>query len=213
MDVRRMTDYVTGQAKATPEIPNHLVFSAIKAHPDRLWGMVMVNPLAADAIDAFKAGRDAGCIGVKLNPLAHKFSFSGKVVDELALRAGEVGMCIYTHSLFDPGASTKKFAALARRFPGTHFILGHLGFGPADVEAREAARDIPNFYLETSLGAVLAIEEAVKTAGAEKLIFGSEYPMSTPAVEWYKLNAVTALSGASLARVASGTIASLIPSG
>lgn len=62
-----------------------------------------------------------------------------------------------------------------------------MGFGPADQEAIDTAKSLPNFYLETSTGNFLNIQEAIKKAGSSKVIFGSEYPLSHPAIELQKI--------------------------
>ena len=62
-----------------------------------------------------------------------------------------------------------------------------MGFGPADQEAIDAAKSLPNFFLETSTGNFLNIQEAVKKVGSSKVIFGSEYPLSHPAIELQKI--------------------------
>ena len=45
----------------------------------------------------------------------------------------------------------------------------------------------PISYLETSTGNFLNIQEAIKKAGSSKVIFGSEYPLSHPAIELQKI--------------------------
>ncbi|OHD15166.1 MAG: hypothetical protein A2086_16125 [Spirochaetes bacterium GWD1_27_9] len=188
MDVRKMTLYVTGDLEPNETIPNNVVYNALKKYPDRLKGYVCVNPLDEDnALKIFLEGVDNGCVGVKLSPMTHKFSFADEVLDEIAKECAKRNMPIYSHSLFNPGASTEKYGQLAKRHPDTNFILGHMGFGPADVKAMDLATELPNFYLETSSGCLLTISEAISKAGAEKIIFGSEFPMNTPKTELVKI--------------------------
>ncbi|AUX48041.1 amidohydrolase [Sorangium cellulosum] len=193
MDVRKMTLYVTGELDAEQRIPNEAVWDALAAHPARFRGFVGVSPLDEDeAFAALEKAKGLPVVGVKLNPLAHKFSFSGDVMDAIAEHCAANALTIYSHSLFDPGASTKRYGAFARRHPNTKFILGHLGFGPADVHAMDLARDLPNLFLESSLANFLALSEAVRRAGAHKLIYGSEFPLSTPKIELLKIRELPA---------------------
>lgn len=188
MDVREMTLYIMGEKESEEEIPNNVVYNAIKKYPERLKGYVCINPLEEDsAFATFEEGIKNGCVGVKLNPMSHKFAFSGEVLDVIAEECGKQNLPIYTHTLFNPGASTEKLGVFSQRHPETNFILGHMGFGPADVLAREFARDYPNFYLETSLGNYLNLTIAVEKVGPDKLIFGSEFPMSTPDIELFQI--------------------------
>ena len=189
VDVREMTLYITGE-KQPPRraIPNHLIYEAVRRFPDRFIGFFGVNPLEADeALRIFDRAVREGCRGIKLNPIAHRFSFAGTVLDHLAEECAHRGMPIYSHTIFDPGANTLKFGAFARRHPKANFILGHMGFGSCDAHAFRLAGELDNFYLETSLGNYLAIQEAIRIAGDEKLIFGSEFPMSTPRIQMFQI--------------------------
>ncbi len=188
MDVRKMTDYITGQAKPEkPEPDNQYVANFCQAKPENFKGFICVNPHDPQALEKLEEGFGEGFVGLKLSPMSHEFSFSSKIVAELAACCGDYGFPMYSHVVFSPGASTAKFTSLAWQFPKTNFILGHMGFGPADQEGLKAATVMDNFYLETSTGNFLHIQEAVKKAGTRKIIFGSEFPLSHPAVELQKI--------------------------
>lgn len=187
LDVRRMTDYITGGRKPDSVIPNnHYVQESCAAQPS-LWGFHCSNPHDANALEELEKSFQQGRRGLKLSPMSHQFSFASKAVAALAACCGEYGYPVYSHVVFSPGASTARFVGLARQFPKTNFILGHMGFGPADREALEAAVELDNFFLETSTGSFLHIQEVVRKAGAGKVIFGSEFPLSHPAVELKKI--------------------------
>jgi predicted TIM-barrel fold metal-dependent hydrolase len=188
MDVRKMTDYITGRAKPENLLPNNEYVGKIcRDTQSGLWGFFCVNPHEPDAVSALENGFKQGFRGLKLSPMTHEFSFASKAVAALAACCGEHGFPFYSHVLFSPGASTARFVALARQFPNTNFILGHMGFGPADQEGLVAATQMDNFFLETSTGNFLHIQEAVRGAGPGKIIFGSEFPLSHPAAELKKV--------------------------
>lgn len=187
LDVRRMTDYITGKSKPENTIPdNDYVQESCQAAPG-LHGFVCVNPHDPQAPEVLEQALRRGSRGLKLSPMTHEFSFASKAVEVLADLCGQYHCPLYTHVQFSPGASTTRLAHLARKFPQTRFILGHMGFGPSDREALEAAIELDNLYLETSCGNYLFIEQAVQRAGAEKVIFGSEFPLSHPAAELHKI--------------------------
>lgn len=77
--------------------------------------------------------------------------------------------------------------------PEVPFILAHLGsFASRDwkehVRAIEAAKRIPNLYLETSsVVFVDYLEQAARELPAEKLIFGSDGPLVDARVELFKI--------------------------
>lgn len=191
IDVRKMTLYITGEEEPRQEIPNNVVFDAIAKYPNRLKGFVCLNPLEDDdALATFEEAIARGCIGVKLSPMCHQFAFGGDVLEEIATRCAERNMPIYSHTLFNPGASTDRFAQFAKEFKNTNFIIGHMGFGPADVHAMDFALKMDNFFMETSLANYLTLKIALEKLGASKLIFGSEFPMSLPRIQLENIRAL-----------------------
>ncbi len=189
IDVRRMTAIITGELRLEPTtIPNDLIIEAINRYPDRFYGFVCVNPHeGAQAVSMFRQYVAQGCVGLKLAPMVHQFSLTAPTVKELLAEAGQLGVPVYTHTVFSPAASTAKIGLLADEFPQTKFIIGHMGFGPADTQAVDLARTRDNVYIETSGGSYLIIKQAVEEAGVEKVLFGSEFPMYHPKVELEKI--------------------------
>lgn len=187
LDVRKMTDYITGKSKPDNPIPdNKYVEKAMKDHK-QIRGFVCLNPHDKDVSKQLEDSKKQGFKGLKLSPLSHQFSFGSKGVASLASLCGDYGFPLYSHVVYNPGASTTKFVQLAKQFPKTNFIIGHMGFGPADLEAVEAARKFKNVFLETSTANFLHIEETVKKIGGSKVIFGSEYPLAHPGNELDKI--------------------------
>ncbi|MBZ4654822.1 MAG: putative TIM-barrel fold metal-dependent hydrolase [Peptococcaceae bacterium] len=210
VDVRKMTDYIVGRAKPENVIPNNTyVAEACKTHPSSLTGFACIEPHEAKAVNKLEQYFKNGFRGLKLSPLTHQFSFASQAMAELAACCGSYGFPVYTHVVYSPGASTARFVALARQFPRTNFILGHMGFGPADQEGLEAAKELDNFFLETSTGNFLHIKEAVAKAGPSKIIFGSEFPLSHPAAELKKILLLN-LSDGDLEKILGGNILALL---
>lgn len=184
LDVRILTNYIIGRTSPSKEPPdNAYVESAIKTHSPRLVGLCCVDPHSTDAVQTLTESLKRGSRGLKLSPMSHQFSFASKAVAELVACCEQYEVPVYSHVLFSPGASTERFVSLARQFPRTNFILGHMGFGPADQDGLKAAVELDNLFLETSTGNYLHIEQAVKKAGPRKVIFGSEFPLSHPKAE------------------------------
>ena len=190
LDVRIMTRYITGEMVVKDVKPNnHTIEKIIQEYSGRYYGFYCVDPSKGEkAVEAFREAIKRGFSGLKLSPLSFQFSLTSRTCKALAKTCGELGVVFYTHVLFNPAASTRKIGLLAREFPNTNFVIGHLGFGPADIDAFELARKYDNVFLETSTANVLAIAEAYRIAGASKLIFGSEFPLSHPKVEMTKIS-------------------------
>ncbi|WP_232293676.1 amidohydrolase family protein [Stigmatella aurantiaca] len=147
----------------------------------------MRGPLPPAGTLAIGALLKQGFHGLMVSPLVHKFSFSDDMMAGLATLCGEQGAPIISHNGWRPGANTLDYVQLAKKFPRTNFILEHMGAHPADAEATEACASLDNLFLETSLGTHLHVAETVKKAGASKVIFGSEFPLSHPALEMKKV--------------------------
>lgn len=209
LDVRKMTGYITGKEKPeTVEVPNNIVKDALEKYPDKFYGFVCVDPhRGEEAIKTLEDYFHKGFVGLKLAPLVHQFSFNNKTVLALAERCGEIGFPFYTHVVYNPAASTTKLGLLAKEFPKTKFILGHMGFGPADEEAIDLAYQYDNLFLETSGGSFLIIKEALSKVGPTKIIFGSEFPMYHPVAE---LEKIKLLECKSIEKVLGENILSLI---
>lgn len=188
LDVRRMTDYIIGKLQPSSTPPdNAYLRRAMEMQDGSLFGFCGVNPHANGAAEELIQAFAMGFRGLKLSPMSHQFSFASKAVAELVEICGAHGFPVYSHVLYNPGASTERYVSLARKFPKTNFILGHMGFGPADQDGLRAAVELDNFFLETSTGSFLHIRLAVSQAGASKIIFGSEFPLSHPKVELEKI--------------------------
>jgi predicted TIM-barrel fold metal-dependent hydrolase len=184
VDVRQFSRILSGRLRPDPNIPNHVLYEALDRHGDRLYGLVCINPRQGPAtLETMRQGFARGCRGVKLAPLVHGFAFEEPVLEEVAAACAEQGFPVYSHVLPKPGSTTADYAALARRCPNTRFILGHMGFGPGDIDAIEFSAELDNLYLETSLGNWLILRDALARLGPGKLIFGSEFPLGHPKAE------------------------------
>jgi len=72
---------------------------------------------------------------------------------------------------------------LAREFPDLNFIMGHMGAYDFVSDYPRAIEGLRNIYLDTSLTLSNFIKAAVATAGADRVIFGSDAPRSTQKFE------------------------------
>jgi hypothetical protein len=89
-------------------------------------------------------------------------------------------------------------------------ILGHMGGYFHVDEAIEVAEQHPNIVLETSATPYPEkIREAVERIGAERVVFGSDGPVSSPVLERQKVM-IAGLSPADTALVLGGNAARLM---
>ncbi|MBI4488254.1 MAG: amidohydrolase family protein [Deltaproteobacteria bacterium] len=212
IDVRKMTSYLLQRAQPKGEpIPNDVVDELIREHPGKFYSFHCVNPHHGQkAVEEFRQAIARGKKGLKLAPLIHRFSLTSDTVKDLAKACGELGVPFYTHVVFHPDASTEKVAVLAKEFPRTTIILGHMGLAPADDQAVECAFNHDNVFLESSVSSYLIVKEALQRLGPGKLIFGSEFPLYHPHLELEKIRIL--LKEDDFERVTSKNILAMLPS-
>lgn len=157
---------------------NDAVKTAYDAFPDRLIPYCAVNPWQPDAVaDLRRCVRDWKFKGLKLHPTINGFHLADPVlVNPLFEEAGDLGIPIIVHGASDLFNAPPEFAEMARRFPRVKLLMAHMGFFWAVEQAINYAREFPNLYLETSRAPIFEIAMAVREAGADKVIWGTDSP-------------------------------------
>ena len=144
---------------------------------------------------------DLGLKGLKLH---------GQPSLEMVETAAELNIPILVHP-----DTVDKLVPIVKASPRVAFILAHLGnFASHEwrehVTAIEAARELPNLYLDTSsVVFVQYLEQAARQLPATKLIFGSDGPLVDARVELYKVRLLK-LSAEAEAQVLGGNIRRLL---
>jgi len=130
-------------------------------------------------------------LGVKIFPTFHMISPDNPKLDPIYKAVAEIGGIVVVHTGCDPGvfefpemcslARPSHVERAARRHRDTPFIVAHLGAYSAlkpGIYFEEALKAIErdNVYADTSASDPIYVEKAAKETGAEKLLFGSDYP-------------------------------------
>jgi predicted TIM-barrel fold metal-dependent hydrolase len=163
----------------------------IKRHPGRFFGFAAVQPAAGRAaVEALGRALDAGLCGVgEILPQAQGFSLEDpwweRVVEAAVLRSVPI-----TLHATDPSAGAgagpptplEDYLRLARRFPAATFILAHWGGGLALHGAPSEGGPLPaNLYFDTAASPLLytpdVFRQAVDRVGADRILYGSDYPL------------------------------------
>ncbi len=97
--------------------------------------------------------------------------------------------------LYDVVGEVSGIDLYAREYPDVNFIIPHLGSFADDWAAQNAFIDplsrLPNVFTDTSgVRRFDILAEAVKRAGAHKILFGTDGPWLHPAVELAKVTAL-----------------------
>jgi uncharacterized protein len=108
------------------------------------------------------------------------YSYDTSSFRQVILTATEMDMIVQIHD-----DSSEDMARLLAEFPKTTFVLAHLGDSPQEVEERIAlAARFENLYLDISghgYQRMGVLELAVRQAGHERVLFGSDFTINDPA--------------------------------
>jgi uncharacterized protein len=164
---------------------NRQVAALVARNPRRLIGFAFVHP-----------GRDAGRVSDMVRQAVTGWRFRGiKVHGFEAMPSREVCQVAEEFQvplLVDVGGKAHTIDMFAPQFPRVNFIIPHLGSFADDWKAQQQVVDqmvrYPNVYADTSgVRRFDYIVQAVKRAGARKLLFGSDGPWLHPGVEIEKI--------------------------
>ena len=185
-------------------LPNALTLEAQRAQPERVAGLVRVNPFdesAPSQIDT--AIEDWGFKGVKVNPLFNNFTPDDPVMDPVMEAAGRHGVPVLVHSGHAPWSLPWSFERLARRFSDVTVVMAHMGHGHIVYinGALDVAEDHENIVVDTA-GMTMhsKIREAVERLGEDRVMYGSDVPLGHPAWEIPKVK-VSGIDSGQLRRV------------
>jgi len=172
---------------------NTYMMEAVRAYPDRLIGLAIVNPVAGSASDKeLERCLDGGLKGVgEISADAQGFrlddtSTAGRIASVVA----EAGLFILVHANEDvghfyPGKTPTSPAAVYRfleKFPDTTTILAHWGGGLFFYEMMpEVAKVTSSVYYDTAASPFLYRPQiyrvAVDIVGPGRILFATDYPL------------------------------------
>lgn len=164
---------------------NEALAQIVAAHPERYYGFAFVHA-ARDRgrIHAMvrTAVEDYGFVGIKVH--RHDAPISGEICE--AARAFRLPV------LYDPMGDVHVAELLAAQYPHVNFILPHLGSFADQWQSQLALIDHlvrhPNIYTDSSgIRRFDLLAEAVRRAGAHKVLFGSDGPWLHPGLELHKI--------------------------
>jgi predicted TIM-barrel fold metal-dependent hydrolase len=183
-------------APETSTLNNDYVLESARAHPGRIVPFACVNPLAPGAVKeaerCLKAGaKGLGEIATYKEGLGEHVRAALAPLAELA-READVPLMLHTnepvgHSY--PGKSRQEMHelyALIANHRDTKWILAHWGGGLFfyNLLKKEAEEVLKNVYYDTAAGPYLYKPEVynhfIAIAGADKLLYGSDYPLLGP---------------------------------
>lgn len=167
---------------------NREVARIVARRPDRLCGFAFVN-----------AARDRGRVQAMVGLAVRRYGFVGIKVHRhdapISREVCEAARAFRLPLLYDVAGEVAVVELLAQEYPDVAFIIPHLGSFADDWRAQLGLIDHlvrhPNVHADTSgVRRFDLLEEAVRRAGAHKLLFGSDGPWLHPGVELAKIHAL-----------------------
>lgn len=159
---------------------NEATLTAVDTHPDRLNGLLTVNPHQDPATEIARWADDPRFVGIKLHPDLHGYPLTGHRYTPAWDLARQRGMPVLVHtatgSAYDDPVM---LGSVAEHFPDIALIMGHSGTTPDGFEtAIELARRHENIHLEVcgSFMTSTWLSRLVDGAGAHRVLYGSDFP-------------------------------------
>lgn len=169
-------------------IANQAVARIVASRPDRFYGFAFVH-----------SERDRGRVHELVKIAVKRYGFVGIKVHRhdaaITREICTVARAFALPVLYDVAGEVSVCELLAQEYPDVNFIIPHLGSFADDWRAQLALIDHltrhPNIYADTAgVRRFDLLEQAVKRAGAGKILFGSDGPWLHPGVELSKIRAL-----------------------
>ncbi len=174
-------------------LANDYVLEAVRRHPGRLAGLACVPWGSKDAADELERCLQAGMCGCgELAPTSgDPKELAGLAPVAAVLRERSLPLLVHAsepvgHKYPGKGRFTPDACvALAQTYPGLKLVLSHLGGGTFLYETMpEVKQALADVYYDTAAIPYLYSPDIYQIAtlavGAEKLVFGSDYPLLDP---------------------------------
>jgi uncharacterized protein len=163
-----------GLLRPAPEHNDSVAAFAADA-PGRYEHFATVDPRAPDApAELERCLTTLGAKGLKLHPWLQGFHAHGRFLDGVCEVAAAHRAPILFHDGTPPYSAPLQIAALARRHPGTAFVLGHGGMHDLWREAIAAVQENPNVHVCMCATPTYAMQEIVRRCPLDRIVFGTD---------------------------------------
>lgn len=168
---------------------NEFIAAKVAQFPDRLYGFGALHPESRTLTEDIAHLRELGLHGVKLQPDIQRFRLDSKECFALCEQCeGVLPLLLHTGDRRYSFSNPEQLLPLLRRFPKLTVIAAHLGgYSVWDEAAKQLAGQFDNLWVDCS-SSLFALgdrrtKELISAFGAERVLFGTDYPMWNPAQE------------------------------
>ena len=178
---------------------NDYLMRTVAAHPDRLVGFGTMHPDVPDVRAELKRIRAGGLRGVKVHPDFQHFLLDSGAAVAMFRALAEAGMpaLVHTGDTRYPYSQPARMAAVLRAVPGLKVICAHLGGWSMWDEGWKQLADLDGVWVDTS-SSLYAMNpswavDIIHRYGADRVFFGTDYPMWDPVEERARFDALPLL--------------------
>jgi hypothetical protein len=125
-----------------------------------------------------------GVLGIKIHPVMHNCPATSDKYVPVWERANAKKLMVLSHTWgASGGCGANDMRVIAEKYPDVRLLLGHSCYG-AWEEVIKLSAEFPNVYMELTAAYHVygLIEWMCREAGAEKVLFGTDYPWFDPMV-------------------------------
>ncbi len=168
---------------------NEFIANQVQNSDGVLIGLGTLHPDSSDIKGDIEHLLELGLLGVKLHPDIQAF----KIDDYRCLKIYELCEQMNLPILMHTGdnrydySNPNRLLPILKIYTSLKVIGAHLGGWSIWEEAVEKYREIPNFYVDCSSSFPYLLPETatkiIKKYGADKVLFGTDYPMWSPKAE------------------------------
>jgi predicted TIM-barrel fold metal-dependent hydrolase len=170
---------------------NDATRAACEQHAGRIFGYIHVNPVDVEGSLA-ELDRNAGldCFrGVKYHPQNDVYYPFLEELFPVYERVEEIGLPALWHTGTYPYSHPLQVAYVAREFPGSPHIMAHFALADLTWECFPAAALSSNVLADMTANPIIPVlNQWIERFGAERMLWGSDFPFYDVAYEHAKLD-------------------------
>ncbi len=178
-------------------VANDATATACRRHPGRIFGHVYLDAHDVDGATAelHRCAATGLFRGVKLHPSEDAWFPYQEKYFPIYDTARALGLPMLFHSGTGPHTNPLGIACAAREFPEIPFVLGHFGLSDLSWECFPAAALAGNIMVDTTANPMVRVmAEWVDRFGADRMMWGSDFPFYDVSYELAKLDALAELT-------------------
>jgi predicted TIM-barrel fold metal-dependent hydrolase len=167
-----------------PVISNEFILDLCELEP-RLIPVVNVPKAVSDPVKTLQGYIRLGAKVLKIHPAADGEGPDSLRYQKLLKEVADQGIpvilhtgCIHSHFFYkDPSqGQVERFAKWFEAYPQISFVLAHMNFHDPEI-ALDLCEQYENLFVDTSWQPAESIGEAVRRIGAERVLFGTDWPI------------------------------------